>query len=202
VTENLKGSLLEKPWNQHDARDAVSGPWKGLDAWVYGYRAVHQERYIWQLMENNPLNSQAVQKLASDGWKVLLTDMEPGSGRCSDKEKIMRISANAVGYQRDESLFHEMVHAHYGKALDDNRFTNRFSYEEDLAIIEWLARIYRSDYRLLKTSIGVFNLTPQIYDKPSYLAFAENPIDFKKQYILPWGIKTKIRFSSILMHCV
>lgn len=196
---NFVGSLMETPWNKNDATKVVQGSWKELDKWVYGYRAAHQERHIWWLMEHDPLNSQAIQKLVSGGWKLILADMKPGSGRCSEKEKIIRISAKAVGYQRDEPLFHEMIHAHYGKALDDNNLTNVVSWNEDLAIIEWLARIYRSDYRLLKSAIETFDLTPFVYDKPSYFAFENNPINLRKQYILPWGIDTKIRYTSVLM---
>ena len=86
---NFVGSLMETPWNKNDATKVVQGSWKELDKWVYGYRAAHQERHIWWLMEHDPLNSQAIQKLVSGGWKLILADMKPGSGRCSEKEKII-----------------------------------------------------------------------------------------------------------------
>ncbi len=202
MIENFKGSLMETPWDKYGATKVIQGSWKELDAWVYGYCATNPGRYIWRLIKSDPLNSQAIQKLAKDGWKVFLTNMSPGSGSCSEKNKKIEISAQAEGYARDEPLFHELVHAQYSGELSDGLGYRGYDGDENTAITEWLARIYRSDHKLLRTAIEVFNLTPYIYDKPSYLAFAENPIDFKKQYILPWGIKTKIRFSSVFMHCV
>jgi hypothetical protein len=163
----------------------------------------HPERHIWRELKNNPLDQKAIIKLARDGWKINL--VRGDMGKCSNKSKEIEIPGSFNGYVRDATLFHEIVHAWYGKETDDSLFqsmTLMGQGRENYAITDWLARLLRADYKLLRTAINTFDLVPYVYDKPSYLAFAENPIDFNKQYMLPWGIKTKIRFSSTLMHYV
>jgi len=45
-------------------------------------------------------------------------------------------------------------------------------------LIEWLARRHRADYVLLRDVVHSFELEPQIYDLPSYMAFASSFLKF------------------------
>ena len=89
-------------------------------------------------------------------------------------------------YPRDKTLFHELCHIHYDKfiipSLDESLPKNLVdgyifeSVHENL--IEWLARRHRADYVLLREGVHSFELEPQIYDLPSYMAFASSFLKF------------------------
>jgi len=83
-------------------------------------------------------------------------------------------------YERDKALFHELCHLHYGGLIHpflEDKFPykrGKLTHHEEISenIIEWLGRKHRADYVLLREAVYSFELNPQIYDLPSYLAFA------------------------------
>jgi|SRR3989344_1342399 len=100
-------------------------------------------------------------------------------------------------YSRDKTLFHELCHTHYDKFIIPILFeslpekevrlkSGKISYLIDGLmfelvnenLIEWLARRHRADYVLLRDVVHSFELEPQIYDLPSYMAFASSFLRF------------------------
>jgi len=89
-------------------------------------------------------------------------------------------------YSRDKTLFHELCHIHYDKfiipSLDESlpkNLVDGYIFESvNENLIEWLARRHRADYVLLRDVVHSFELEPQIYDLPSYMAFASSFLKF------------------------
>ncbi|MFC1625513.1 hypothetical protein ACFL1Q_00525 [Patescibacteria group bacterium] len=199
MVEYLKDSLLNKPWNYLDYHHVREGSWKNLDTWVYGYRATQPDRNIWDMIEFNPITPKTIERLHGDNWKVHMYESKEKSGYCLREKKELGLSEIMKGYMRDIVLFHEITHACYGDELSDDENLNRRDALANGVIADWLARMLRSDYTLLRTVIYTFGLTPYIYDKVSHFAFEKNPPDLRKQYSFPWGKGKRYTSLRVLM---
>lgn len=141
---------------------------------VRNLRLNDPHRPIWEMITSNPFSRESVDSMVSKGWKIWLIDLEgfeSMGGGCWTELKCIILKHRLEGFERDVTLFHELLHAHYGDELTDRK-TEGQKGEENFLIIEWIARQSRADPELLKYTINTFQLEPQIYDKVSCQAFA------------------------------
>ena len=114
-----------------------------------------------------------IDELIQDGWKV--TTVRNNHGIYGMTSGVFReIVLNDIEvYQRDKTLMHEIIHAVRMK----NRSYRFPSLEREIStaehiVLEWQARLYRTDPELLRKAVLDFGLEPDIYDFVSYQAFA------------------------------
>ena len=153
--------------------------WTGLQEKISKIRDSYpQNRQIWTTIHYAPITTKSIDKLISKGitLEVLENKFEKHEyGRYSSTSKKIFLEAGLDGYERDTTLFHELVHAWYGKDLYDNDIA--LFPDDNNAIAEWLARQLRSNHKLLRYAIMAFGLEPQIYDRASYMAFSQKTFD-------------------------
>lgn len=115
-----------------------------------------------------PAPLESIDLLVREGWKVELKKIY-SDGYIVCAPKIIFINEFLTGFQRDVTLFHEIIHALYPGRGDNNIRPGIYNEE----IVEWLARQCRTDSKLLRYAILTFGLEPQVYDKVSYHAFPD-----------------------------
>ncbi len=112
-----------------------------------------------------------------NGTKVLIKESLKGQGYLrfsSNSRYIIEIKEGLNAFERDCTLFHELVHACFN-------FSRSFmiSGEEEYwkleAIVELNARKLRAQPPLLRHAIKSFKLPPKVYDLASYKAFPDHP---------------------------
>lgn len=105
-------------------------------------------------------------------WELSTMPLEfpfdEGKGLTNFDTKTINISDYVQGYERDKAICHELVHANYGKSLND--LFRGVEGEKNNAIVEWYARHVRASPELLSEIWRDFNISPKIYDKSSFLA--------------------------------
>lgn len=195
MKESYPGFLDGQIWKLEDRRKVNNGTWKELNLWVYGYRIHNPDHPAWSVINKNPITEETIKKLFSEGWEVGCKNL-PG-GFCDGSSKQIILNEHMVGYERDAVLFHELVHAHYPRELDDSPIS-RIEHE-NRAITEWLARKLRAEFLLLRCAIQTFDIPYYIYDKVSYYAFNEDVLDLKKQFVFPFGKERKKVLTSVFM---
>ena len=165
-------------------------PWLELDTLVKNFLGRAHFSYVSDMIRNNPITTSSLEKLKEEKWRVIPIHYPLGSkvqGLCSPIDKMILINSNLWGYDRDKTLFHELVHAHYHPELADVPHRT-FDYRENNAIVEWLARRYRAMPELLFTAVLGFGLEPEKYDFPSYQAFHPAHLnDLKRQLSFPFS---------------
>ncbi|HLC58281.1 MAG TPA: hypothetical protein VJI68_00300 [Candidatus Nanoarchaeia archaeon] len=177
--------------------ELVGYNWMELNTHVLELQKKESGRIIWQLIRDHPLNQRAIVELVSKKWKVRVSDNLKQSkiaGICF-KNGGISISSGLEGYSRDNTLFHELAHAYYGlygEDLPDEYAMPFFSYQNKIhydnnGIAEWIGRKARADPRTLRAAINSFGLQPFIYDYGSYMAFAKDAVDFKRQLRFPFA---------------
>ena len=141
--------------------------WGELEKYV---SEIQDERYN-EIIENPGITCESISNLFREGWRVGL--LECREGLCVPSTKKITLNKSLIEYQRDEVLFHELVHAHYPVVLDDSLLSGPFSVQSIRnGVTEYVARILRANPEILKHTIEVFGLEPQIYDGPSFIAFS------------------------------
>ena len=169
----------------------MTSTWEEIDTWIRNF--LRDFPQFAQTIKENPLQeshihyfSKKIPLRRSKFW--LKIDPKELCARCSYNEVFREIDIHPLlfGYERDNSLFHELCHLHYGNLIYlflEDKFpwkrgkpTHHGEISEE--IIEWLGRKHRSDYVLLREAIYSFQLEPQIYDLSSYLAFAQPFLNF------------------------
>jgi len=121
-------------------------------------------------INRNPFNKQAIKTLKEEGWRVEFHDF--ASAYIKRDKRILfipKFGEMAVGLQRDATIFHEAIHAHYGDVSNDG-FIPIMEHKINGAITEYLARKSRTDPFLLATLWDCFAIPTQIYDGVSFLA--------------------------------
>ncbi|MBI5797899.1 hypothetical protein HZA98_03275 [Candidatus Woesearchaeota archaeon] len=92
----------------------------------------------------------------------------------SGSKDTITLRSGLLPFQRDVTLFHELMHAWYYPYLND--FYSGEAHARALrngARTEWLARNARAQPKLLREVVCFFELKKEIYDFSSYLAFRD-----------------------------
>lgn len=153
---------------------------------------------LFDLFKLYPINKNFIDYFIASGGKVefqeqpmcgLLTGeallLKNGEGRHNFK---IVLKKKVEPFKRDISLFHELVHANhifadiYVQSLDpvDVNFES---------VVEYYARLYRADSKLLRHAVLAFGLEPAIYDKTSFEAHKK---DQEGQKLFNFGGYTQI----------
>ena len=151
---------------------------------------------LFDLFKLYPINKSFIDYFIASGGKVEFQDY-PMSGLLSGEALLLKngegrhnfkivLKKNVEPFKRDISLFHELVHAKhilagiYVPSLDpeDENFES---------VVEYYARLYRADPKLLRHAVLAFGLEPAIYDKTSFEAHKKDQegqllLDFTEKY--------------------
>lgn len=109
--------------------------------------------------------------------KVIFEDSLTAEGKLRFSPLIgfkIEIKEGLNAFNRDCTLFHELVHACFYSA-GAFRICREEEYFKLEAIVEFNARKLRAQPELLRHAINSFKLTPQVYDLASYKAFPDHP---------------------------
>jgi len=129
---------------------------------------------LFDMSIRSPINQESIDQMISEGWRAVISDeMFAKYGVCRFDHKEIRLRPELGGYRRDETLFHEIIHAFYGKETADTKISGLPYWQENGKIVEWMSRKLRANPVLLKHVITAFKLKPQIYDKISYMVFSD-----------------------------
>ncbi|MCH7850721.1 MAG: hypothetical protein IH845_03715 [Nanoarchaeota archaeon] len=166
--------------------------WEDLDCRVNRLMEVHKRSKVWSMIDDNPFGSDSIDDICSAGWEIHYKEFRRTMGIVMPKLKSILFKNNLNGYVRDVTLFHELVHVHYGMRGDylydaGSEFYsgNGLNVYENGQIVEWIARKSRANPEMLGYVIEKFGFEPQIYDRASFLAF-NGLIDFEKQLSFPF----------------
>ncbi len=106
-----------------------------------------------------------LQRIIQNGWRLELKDLRDGrTGESDISKQIIRFSPKLTGIQRDITLAHELVHAHYGEASIDTWLNAAYKG----ATVELFARNMVADPQWIAEILRVFDLSPQSYDSRKY----------------------------------
>lgn len=138
---------------------------------------------LFNLFKFSPINESFIDYFIANGGKVEFQDY-PMSGLLPGEALLLKngegrhnfkivLKKNVEPFKRDISLFHELVHA---KHIFAGIYTPSLDPEDENfeSVVEYYARVYRADPRLLKHAVLSLGLEPHIYDKPSFEAFRED----------------------------
>ena len=164
----------------------ISSPWDRLNEYVLSLHADQSLAHTWKMICDNPLHESSIDMLVLDGWKInLIPQLEDNNvkhGACLLEEKEIEIVEGFGVYDRDKTLFHELIHAWYNYFGDPLNDINSWKVSNDVkdrclkngAIVEWLSRKKRATSSLLRHAVHSFQLKPEIYDVASYYAFVKD----------------------------
>lgn len=153
-------------------------------------------RKIWREIQKHPITIKSIDWLIKENWRVELDSIVSS---CDSEGKLIRIKEDLNGYRRDRILFHEVVHAWYGDKLSD--VWGAIFERNNRIITNWLAVQLRLDPELLRHTVVAFGLVPRIYDRISYMAFSNNPVDLDRQLIFPFAEEYVEQLKKISMDC-
>jgi len=148
--------------------------WNTLDSFVNSVKEDEKVGRILRRFKRNPITKKSIEKLVTDGWRVLFKKIF-FDGVINAKNQIIIDSTYFDDpYGRDVVLFHELVHIFHPEKIFRRAGFPEWSssnpnYQE--LLVEWLARQSRAKPTLLRSTIISFQLQPVIYDRVSYLAF-------------------------------
>ncbi|MDP3728882.1 MAG: ImmA/IrrE family metallo-endopeptidase [bacterium] len=165
-------------------RYPTQASWKTIDLYV---QHDHQKNSLfWEKIDVRPFTCGSLDQLITLGLQVEFLKLEGAYGyaRSQDKETIPRKYANIQihnllrPYNRDKTIFHELMHVWHGYSLDDGFDKKEHVQKINTIRVEWLSRQARADAELLRHTLTRLRIKPWIYDKASYDAFqtqCENP---------------------------
>ncbi len=116
----------------------------------------------------NPFSSTSIFKILKDEYKLVFEDF-PNGGFCNFITKLIRVSKNIGGFQRDVTICHEAVHAFYG-FISWDLYMDLEGCKNNKIMTEFLARKIRSSPECLASILEGFNVPSEIYDESSLLA--------------------------------
>ena len=151
---------------------------------------------LFDLFKLDPMNKSFIDYLISNGGKVELQD-NPTTGFISGEALLLIngegrhnfkivLKKNVEPFKRDISLFHELVHAKH--IFADIYVPSLVPEDENFElVVEYYARLYRADSKLLRHVVLAFGLEPAIYDKTSFEAHKKDQegqllLDFTEKY--------------------
>lgn len=148
---------LQEPWK---------AKWKDLDTLV----SLLEGHPLLREIKGKPLTTVSIDNLVFNGWRVELLGTYEGSTFFTSKW--ISLGKRLEAFDRDKTLFHELVHAHYGRDATGDVGSSE-QHKINNAIVDWAARKLRANPKLLKYAVNAFGLKPYIYDKASLEAFYE-----------------------------
>ncbi len=142
-----------------------------------GYSSNLDKFFKSALHAHKRFNADTMDYLINRGITISFEKSLKGDGllRSDFKDKFWIIIKEGLkSFERDCTLFHELIHACF---LSTNRFLpfGEKEYFELEAIVEFNARKLRANPELLRYTINSFRLTPEVYDLASYKAFPHHP---------------------------
>ena len=173
----------------------VHSNWQKLDMFVLEFKdKPNRHPAFFEAMDKKPFTRESIDKIISEGICVRAIDMFLNGALVTDEgKKIIAIRQDLEGYERDKTLFHELIHACYGDYTFDNSLHDDTIYIassimeyllkdkalsqeniyfiENALITEWYARQLRTQPTLLRYAIQSFGLEEYIYDRASAQAF-------------------------------
>ncbi len=135
-------------------------------------------RYVGRLykrFEQRPFTSESFEELKERGIEIKFVSTKDYLGQVEifpNGSSIILMKEGIFGFERDVTIFHELMHVWYDPMLDDSpNLKNEQRCLSNEARTEWLARRARAQPELLRIVIEGFDLKPEVYDKASCLAF-------------------------------
>ena len=172
--------------------------WNELEKYVF-----ETEKYR-HIVEKPKITCGSISELFDQGWRVNMTEMSSTSGLCIFSHKRIVLGKNLIEYLRDKVLFHELVHAHYPVVLNDLLPSGEKLIRS--GVVEYVARTLRANPEILKHTIEVFGLEPQIYDGASFIAFSslnkemlerQIPFEFDRNH---FNYLRKVYLDNVMMN--
>lgn len=161
-----------------ELRNPVYAAWKRIDSYVQQDR--RENAWFWEKLDKRPFSCASLEELLSLGLKVEFLKLENAYGwaESADREGIprkeasIRIHSPLRPYNRDKTLFHELMHVWHGYPLNDGpRVRTKELQRKNTARTEWLARQARADPDILRYTLTRLRIKPWLYDQASYDAF-------------------------------
>ena len=157
-------------------RCSTSATWAELQLFVR-----QDQKYVGRLYKRfreRPFTFLAFEELQTRGITLQHKALEHCVGEVeisSEGSCVISMHKDLVGYQRDVTLFHELMHVWYNPLLNDSPdLRNEQRRLSNAARTEWLARRARMQPDLLRTVVEGLDLRGHIYDRISSLAFEES----------------------------
>ncbi|MDP4012249.1 MAG: hypothetical protein Q8R00_01430 [Candidatus Nanoarchaeia archaeon] len=141
--------------------------WEKLDNYVLNH-ANKVNPLLFSLISKKPLTNQSIDELIRNGLRLESMKLESYGHLLGGRVIILRESLK--GYERDKTVFHEVLHALYGVKVSKDCFGDRIA-KENNALVEWAARRFRAQPNLLRHTIKSFGLEIEVYDLASYYAY-------------------------------
>ena len=142
------------------------------------------ENYLFTILWH-PITPNSIYKLKEE-WEIKREKHPTLDSSSTDFiNKIIRISPELEGYERDKDICHEIVHANYGKMSSDLIGSVRKYYQKarflsnrelteicrkNNVITEYFGRIIRSKPDILTEIWRQFEIPPKVYDRTSLIA--------------------------------
>lgn len=160
---------------------------------------------MWKIVKENPFTEEVLDILLEEGWSVVIEDIK--RNQCHYKSKLVKLRSKLIdhsesydSYLRDIILMHELNHSwyhrfsYYGEPCLHDAMVSRHDYE-GMLINEYLSRVNRADYRILRKAVRGFGLKPQIYDASSKLAFGDD----SDAEVSPVAVESRGQLQVIIM---
>ena len=132
---------------------------------------------LWKELERRPFTIDSLEDIAERDIPIIFCNIEEYGrveiAKRENEKTTIKIRKKLHPYDRDKTLFHELMHLWYEPYLADGDDVKHIDRRlRNAARAEYLASQARADSQLLHKAITVFKLKPYIYDKVSYDAFA------------------------------
>ncbi len=159
-------------------RNPTRASWRSIDLYVKQDRK--ENPWFWERIDARHFVCDSLDYLLVTGLKLEFLKLEAAYGyaHSPDRETIPRKHAHIqihslLGpYNRDKTLFHELMHIWHGYPLDDGvTVRTKERRVKNSARVEWLCRQSRADPAVLSHTIERLRVQPWIYDQASYDAF-------------------------------
>ena len=155
--------------------------WKTIDRYVQRDR--QENAWFWEKIDARPFTCESLDQLLSIELNIKFKKLNNVYGyACSSdrdgiprKEGLLLIHNLLRPYNRDKTIFHELMHIWHGYPLDDDPGVRTSELaKKNTARVEWLSRQARADAELLRHTITKLEIQPWIYDKASYDALSKS----------------------------
>lgn len=159
--------------------------WGELDETLHYLEAESRYRTIWRISTRNPIDAFFIDEVIKEGWEIEWMDIEGIYGITSYARKKITIAQRLRGYQRDATLFHELVHVRYPDILNDV-WGPLADYNS--AVCEWIARQCVADTPLLHHALQKFRIESQPYTPEECKEFLPSQEALQKLFKQYWVI--------------
>ena len=122
---------------------ACRANWKYINGYVWRRMRIYSDVGIWTLIEDNKLAENLISNIIDQGWAVVEKPLKSDGFHLRSIKRII-INDKLGYYDRDITLFHELVHIFYGDKVKDE------------IVVEWIARKIRAHPQILRQAIRKF----------------------------------------------